>query len=88
MGLFDHDTGSATGVTMALAQNVADKEAVRTTVAELVTAGAEVVKEPQRADFGGFDAYVTDPSGVLREIAHSRGWSVAEDGTVSLEPVE
>lgn len=85
---FDRDVGAATQATCILAQNVADEEAVRTTVAELVAAGALVVKEPRRADFGGYHAYVMDPSGVLWEIAHNPGWSVAADGTVTLEPVE
>lgn len=85
---FDRDIGTAMERTFTLAQNVPSEAAVRTTVEEMVKAGARVIKAPQRAEFGGFHAYVTDPSGVLWEIAHNPGWSVAEDGTVTLEPVE
>ncbi|MGI9016314.1 MAG: hypothetical protein ACR2HR_04280 [Euzebya sp.] len=54
----------------------------------MLEAGGTVLKEPQRAEFGGYHAYVLDRAGLIWEIAHNTGWSVADDGTVTLEPVE
>jgi len=84
---FNRDLGldgaaALSGVT--LAHNVDSEEAVRATVAALEAAGGTVTTPPQPGDFGGiFHAHVTDPNGVIWEVAHNPGWSVAEDGTVS-----
>lgn len=34
--------------------------------------------------WGGYHAYVADPTGVCWEVAHNPGWSVAGDGTVRI----
>ena len=39
---------------------------------------------PRRATWGGWFAHVRDPLGVVWELAHNPGWSVATDGTVVL----
>ena len=84
---FNRDLGlpgaaSLSGVT--LAHNLDSVDAVRSTVASLETAGGTVVTPPQPGEFGGiFHAHVRDPNGVLWEIAHNPGWSVADDGTVA-----
>lgn len=75
----------AGGTTVALAHNVASAREVSQVVAELVTAGGEVVKPVQEAAFGGTHAYVADPDGHVWEIAHNPGWSVAGDGIVTLQ---
>jgi len=83
---FNRDMGldgaaSLSGVT--LAHNVDSEDAVRATVAVMEAAGGTVSTPPQPGDFGGiFHAHVTDPNGVIWEVAHNPGWSVAEDGTV------
>ncbi|MET8693267.1 VOC family protein [Streptomyces bauhiniae] len=51
-------------------------------------AGANVLKEPRRAAFGGYHTYFTDPDGHRWEICHNPGWSVSEDGTVRLTAVD
>jgi len=77
-----HTTTGASGIT--LAHNVGSREDVVSTVERLVAAGGAVLKSPQDGAFGGiFHAHVTDPNGVIWEIAHNPGWSVADDGTVS-----
>ena len=70
-----------------LAINVDSETAVHATVGEMTSTGGKVLKPPQRADFGGFHAYIEDPAGICWEVAHNPGWSVDEDGTVTLEPV-
>lgn len=75
-------TTAVSGVT--LSHNVGSRAAVTETVAQLVVAGATVLKAPQDGAFGGiYHAHVTDPNGLVWEIAHNPGWSVADDGTVS-----
>lgn len=92
LGLFDAESfnedlglgGSATLSGVTLAHNVDSEDAVRSTVASLEAAGGTVTTPPEPGAFGGiFHAHVTDPNGVLWEIAHNPSWSVADDGTVS-----
>ncbi|MGK9148986.1 VOC family protein [Plantibacter flavus] len=77
---------AAQGVT--LSRNVGGPAEVRAVVDAMLTAGGTLVKTPQRAAFGGYHGHVADPNGVLWEIAFNPGWSVADDGTVSLGIVE
>ena len=76
------------GAGFTLAHNVDSPEAVRRVVADAEAAGARVVKEPQPAAFGGFHAYVTDPSGIRWEVAHNPGLRVDDDGTVHIGVIE
>ncbi|MEX5716832.1 VOC family protein [Geodermatophilus maliterrae] len=83
----DLGTGPArpavSGVT--LAHNVADRDAVRALVDAMAAAGGTVLTAPEEGAFGGvFHALVTDPNGVVWEVAHNPGWSVDADGTVRL----
>lgn len=85
---FDTDIGAPVGRSFTLAHNVASDDDVETVVALMTAAGGTVIKEPQRAEFGGYHAYVADRAGLVWEIAHNPGWSVDDDGTVTLETVE
>lgn len=60
------------GVT--LANNVGSEAAVDATIEKAVAAGAEVVKPPEAADWGGYSGYVADPDGHLWEIAYNPFW--------------
>ncbi|MYS13905.1 VOC family protein [Streptomyces sp. SID4982] len=84
------DTGSPAtpGTPFTLAHNVGSPAEVDAAVARAREAGASVLKEPQRAAFGGYHAYFTDPDGHRWEVCHNPGWSVAEDGTVKLTAVD
>jgi uncharacterized protein len=86
MGVPAEDVVPGGGFT--LAHNVDSPDQVRRVVADAVAAGARVVKEPQQAAFGGFHAYVTDPSGVRWEVAHNPGLRVDPDGTVHIGAIE
>lgn len=71
------------GVT--LSHNVASRQAVTDTVAELTELGGTVIKPPQEGAFGGiYHAHISDPNGVVWEIAYNPSWRIADDGTVSL----
>ncbi len=76
------------GAGFTLAHNVGSAAEVRAVVDRAVAAGATVVKEPQRAAFGGFHAYLTDPAGVRWEVAHNPGLRVLDDGTVEIGAVQ
>ena len=41
-------------------------------------------REPARAFWGGFSAVFIDPDGHPWEVAHNPGWTLGEDGSVSL----
>ncbi len=59
---------------------------VDATVSAMVDAGGTVRKPPQRAEWGGYHAYVEAPDGAVWEIAHNPGWSVDDDGNASIGP--
>jgi catechol 2,3-dioxygenase-like lactoylglutathione lyase family enzyme len=75
------------GTPMSLAQIVASPDAVAEAVDRARAAGAAVLKEPQWASFGGYHAYLADPDGHRWEIAYNPGWSVSDDGTVTIRPI-
>lgn len=92
LGLFDAEkfdqdlAGSAqhdgvSGVT--LSHNVDSAAEVSSTIEQLVSAGATVLKPAQSSAFGGiFHGHVKDPNGIIWEIAHNPGWRIDGDGTV------
>jgi len=85
---FDEDTGTPreiTGVSgVTLSHNVDSRAAVLATVARLVEAGAVITKTPKEGAFGGiFHAQLSDPNGVVWEIAHNPGWGIDERGIVT-----
>ncbi|WP_382308343.1 VOC family protein [Herbiconiux sp. UC225_62] len=78
----------AAAPTFTLSHNVGSPAEVDAVVERMLAAGGSIRKRPQQAAFGGYHAHVTDPNGILWEVAHNPGWSVEADGTVRLEPVE
>lgn len=73
---------------ITLAHNVDSKTQVIDIYNTAISAGATSIKEPQKADFGGFHAYFSDPSGFCWEVCHNPGWAVDEDGNVILTEVK
>ncbi len=81
--------GPAAGPTgITLSHNVGSPAEVDAVVERMRGAGGRIRKSPQQAAFGGYHAHVDDPNGVVWEVAHNPGWSVAADGSVRLQPVE
>jgi catechol 2,3-dioxygenase-like lactoylglutathione lyase family enzyme len=85
---FDADVSPDVQAQCHLAHNVSSEAEVRSVVATMVAAGASLIKEPQRAVWGGFSGIVLDVAGCCWEIAHNPGRSVAHDGTVTIAPVQ
>lgn len=69
----------------ALAHNVRSEMEVDAIFARLKTSGATIVKEPQKAFWGGYSGYFSDPDGHTWEIAYNPFWSVEKDGRVSMK---
>ncbi|HWV24733.1 MAG TPA: VOC family protein [Thermomicrobiales bacterium] len=92
LGFFDADkfgqdlglsgpVGAVNGITFA--HNVGSRDAVEESARKVVAAGGTVLMEPQEGAFGGvYHAYISDPNGVVWEIAYNPGWRIADDGTV------
>ena len=85
---FDADAGRPLAMPIVLAHNVGSDAEVDAVVQTMVDAGGTLLKAPERADWGGYHGFVEDPAGFCWEVAHNAGWSVADDGTVTLGPVE
>ena len=85
---YDADTGAPIPVPLVLAQIVRGESEVDRVVAELVDAGATLVKAPERADWGGYHGFVRDPAGYYWEIADNPGFRVDADGTPRIGVVD
>ena len=70
------------GVT--LAHNVASEEAVVSTLAEAVAAGASLVRPGEKVFWGGFRGYFADPDGFLWEVCWNPFFPLDADGHVQL----
>lgn len=55
----------------ALAHNVASETEVDRIIGEAVSAGAALVKAPQKTEWGGYSGYFGDPDGHLWEVAYN-----------------
>jgi catechol 2,3-dioxygenase-like lactoylglutathione lyase family enzyme len=78
------DGGGWGGV--ALAHNLRSPEEVDRVMAEATAAGATVTRPAGRTFWGGYSGVFVDPDGHPWEVAHNPGWTVREDGAVSLGP--
>ncbi len=76
------DAGGWGGVT--LAYNARSREDVDAVMAEARKAGAGIGREPAATFWGGYSGVFVDPDGHPWEVAHNPGWTLNEDGTVSL----
>jgi len=69
---------------VALAFNVGDDAAVEATLAAAAQAGGKILKEAQRAFWGGWHGYFADPDGHPWEVAHNPGFAFDERGLIVL----
>ena len=73
------DDGTSTFAGIALAQNVRSR-----VVAAAASAGAEVTKAPSETFYGGYAGYFRDPDGHVWEVAHNPGFTLSDDGALTL----
>jgi uncharacterized protein len=69
---------------MALAQNVQSPGEVDEIIAAAEKAGGTITRPPQTTSYGGYAGYFADPDGHLWEIAHNPGFTLADDGSLTL----
>jgi predicted lactoylglutathione lyase len=69
---------------VGLAQNVRSAAQVDDAVAAAEEAGATVTRRPAQTFYGGYAGYFTDPDGHAWEIAWNPGFTLAEDGSLTV----
>ena len=74
-------TGAAT-----LARNFATEAEVDAAFELALSAGATVLKRPEKVFWGGYSGYFADPDGHVWELAMNPFWPLAPDGTLTLPP--
>jgi catechol 2,3-dioxygenase-like lactoylglutathione lyase family enzyme len=67
---------------ITLGHNMASEAEVDSEVARAAAAGGTITKPAQRAFWGGYHGYVTDPDGFVWEIAYNPGLVFGDDGVV------
>ncbi|MBN2176327.1 MAG: VOC family protein [Demequinaceae bacterium] len=87
-GWEEEATGQPRPGPACVAINLPSPEEVDTAVAQAVSAGATLVKDPVTVSWGGYSGYVTDPWNNLIEIAHNPDWPITADGRTLLPPLE
>lgn len=68
----------------SLAHNTRSKEDVDAIFARLKDNGAEILKEPEEAFWGGYSGYFADLDGHAWEIAFNPFWTIGEDGRITM----
>jgi uncharacterized protein len=76
------DSGGWGGVT--LAYNTRSPEEVDAVLAEAEAAGATIGRPGAETFWGGYSGVFIDPDGHPWEVAHNPGWTIQEDGSISL----
>ncbi|MGH8909875.1 MAG: VOC family protein [Egibacteraceae bacterium] len=76
------------GTSFSLGQVVGEPADVAATLDRARKAGGAVLKDAQRAAWGGHHGYFADPDGHRWEVAHNPGWTVSPDGTVTIGEIE
>lgn len=69
---------------IALAMNLDSEPDVDATLATVAEAGGRITKPAQRAEWGGYSGYFSDPDGHLWEVAYNPGFPLRTDGRVVL----
>jgi uncharacterized protein len=70
------------GVTLAV--NVAREDEVAAGLASAQAAGATILKEPERLDWGGVAGYFADPDGHVWEVCFNPHFPIAPGGRLEL----
>lgn len=69
---------------VVLAHNVRSEAEVTDVMATAEKAGGRVTRQAQPTFYGGFAGYFADPDGHLWEVAYNPGFTLGEDGTLTL----
>lgn len=69
---------------ISLALNLASEDAVDLALARVHEVGGRIVKPAARAEWGGYSGYFADLDGHLWEVAHAPGFTLDEDGRLTI----
>ena len=69
------------GFSLALNKNAAAE--VDALFQDLRAKNVKILKEPQRAFWGGYQGYFADPDGHVWEVAHNPAWIIGPHGRIS-----
>ena len=69
---------------IALAHNVRDRREVDAILETARSAGATITKPAAETSYGGYAGYFADPDGHLWEIAHNPGFTLEDDGSLTV----
>ena len=64
--------------------NVRSPEEVDEAIDEARGAGARIGREPAETFWGGYSGVFVDPDGHPWEVAHNPGWTLNDDGSVTI----
>jgi predicted lactoylglutathione lyase len=81
-GLEDGSPAGFGGI--AIAHNVRSRAEVDEIIAAAQAAGATVTRPPSETFYGGYAGVFVDPDGHAWEIAHNPGFTLADDGSLTL----
>jgi uncharacterized protein len=76
------ERGGGPGV--ELAHNVATDAEVDAVLGEAQKAGGTILREAAKTEWGGYSGAFADPEGYVWEVAHNPGWTLGDDGAVTL----
>lgn len=68
-----------------LAHNVRSEEEVDEIIRDLKAKGVKILKEPQKASWGGYSSYFADPDGNCWEVAYNPFSALDENGHLKME---
>lgn len=83
---FVEDSGGWGGIT--LAHNVRSPDEVDAVLDEAEAAGGSIPRRGAPTFWGGYSGVFVDPDGHPWEVAHNPYWTIAEDGSISLDAAE
>jgi catechol 2,3-dioxygenase-like lactoylglutathione lyase family enzyme len=81
--LSSSEVGEVAGIT--LAYNARSESEVDDIIKDLKSKRVKIVKEPQKAFWGGYSSYFADPDDYRWEVAHNPFFLFDEDGNLKLD---
>jgi len=71
---------------ITIAYNARNEKEVDAVLAAAEAAGARILKPAQKAFWGGYSGYFSDPDGFVWEIAHNPFFPISAEGNITLSP--
>lgn len=84
IGCMGNTTPKGACPNFAMAYNARSIEEVDLIFAKLQAEDVEVMKEPHKADWGGYSGYFVDLDGCAWEVAYNPYWKITADGRLDL----